>query len=548
MPDADDPVRQEPPLDTAALFDALPESYLVLDAKFEVVAANARYLAISGRTREEVIGKSVFHINPSLSEAQMVARREWLASTLDNLPVGASRLSPPIRYDGHPTGTGNARRYWQAKVTHLSGSAAAAYVLQVMDVTDQTLQAEEAQREHARLRSQAQLRQVLVDEANAALQTHREQLEELLSFAKVGAWELDVATGYMACTNQCKANMGLRPEDQIDEARVFDELMHADDRVAVRAAIDLAIATQTHFEVEYRVIWRDGTMRWLMSRGAARYLEDQSAQSLIGFTIDITARKASELHYQAVAEEEQRAREISERGARAMDHFVAAVSHELRSPLHAILWWTTLLERSADPSHVHRAAEVIERNTRQLARMVDDLLDSGAIATGKLSVDLQPLDMAALAATVAEDLRLDAESRAVTLTVAPALPCPVMADEHRLKQIVLNLLSNALKFAERGTVDLAVAANGGYVVLSVRDSGVGISAEALERIFERFEQAHREHAHRAPGLGLGLWMVKNLVLMHHGSVSAHSDGLGKGSTFRVQLPLAQLAAQGIQRA
>lgn len=531
---------QDPSLDTASLFDALPESYLVLNARHEVVEANTRYLAMAGRTRGDVIGKSVFDINPTLSETQMLARREWLLATLDNLAEGESRMSPLIRYDGYPAGSGNGERYWQAKATRLAGTgtAGAAFVLQVTDVTDQIVQTEQNRREHAKLRSQARLRQVLVQEANAALQTHREQLEQLLSFAKVGAWELDMATGFMVCTNQCKANMGLLADDTIDEARVFGELMHPNDRASVRAAMDRAIASRAHFEVEYRVIWQDGSLHWLMSRGAARFLDDGSAQTLIGFTIDITARKASELHYQAVAEEEQRAREVSERGARAMDHFVAAVSHELRSPLHAILWWTTLLERGTDPAHVQRAAEVIERNTRQLARMVDDLLDSGAIATGKLSVDLRPLDMAALAATVAEDLRLDAESRNVTLVVTPALPCLVMADEHRLKQVVLNLLTNALKFAERGTVELTVSADGEHAVMSVRDSGVGISPEALERIFERFEQAHRDHANRAPGLGLGLWMVKNLVLMHNGSVTAHSEGLGKGSTFRVRLPVA----------
>lgn len=539
MDSADRTLRNASPTNTAALFDALPEAYLVLDDRYEVIQANASYLAGAGRTLQDVLGKSVFDINPSLSEAQMHARHEWLAETLDTLGVGESRLSPPIRYDGHPAGSGNGERYWQVKATRLAsiGHGTSAVLLHVVDVTEQIVKTEQSRRERAKLRSQARLRKLLVDEANAALATHRERLDELLSFAKVGAWELDFATGHMVCTNQCKANMGLRPEDPIDEARVFGELMHADDRRQVRTAMDMAVATHSHFEVEYRVVWGDGTMRWLMSRGAARYLGDGSAQSLIGFTIDITARKASELHYQAIAEEEQRAREISERGAQAMDHFVAAVSHELRSPLHAILWWTTLLERSGDPTHSQRAAQVIERNTRQLARMVDDLLDSGAIATGKLSVELRQLDMALLAATVAEDLRLDAESRQVTLIMQQPAPCMVMADENRLKQVVLNLLTNALKFAERGTVEVAVAADGMHAELSVRDSGIGISPEALERIFERFEQAHQERANRAPGLGLGLWMVKNLVLMHNGTVTAHSDGLGKGATFRVRLPL-----------
>ncbi|WP_137927910.1 ATP-binding protein [Cupriavidus sp. 2SB] len=527
--------------DSAALFDALPDAYLVLNSHDEVIHANATYLTMSGRAAHEVMGKSIFVINPTLSASQMAARRDWLLATLGQLVVGESRMSPLIRYDGHPAGNGDGERYWQARATRLAGvgTAAPVVVLKISDVTDQIVQSEQSRREHAKLRSQARLRKLLVDEANAALQTHRERLEELLAFAKVGAWELDIATGYMACTDQCKANMGLSPQETINEARVFDELMHEADRRDVRAAMDRAIAARAHFEVEYRVVWRDGTMRWLMSRGAARYLEDGSPQSMIGFTIDITARKASELHYRAIAEEEQRAREVSERGAQAMDHFVAAVSHELRSPLHAILWWTTLLERGTDPSHVNRAAQVIERNTRQLARMVDDLLDSGAIATGKLSVELRQLDMAALAATVAEDLRLDAESRNVTLVVSASTPCMVSADENRLKQVVLNLLTNALKFAERGSVELSVTTNGQCAELVVRDNGLGISPEALERIFERFEQAHQERSQRAPGLGLGLWMVKNLVVLHNGTVTAHSDGLGKGATFRVCLPAIQ---------
>ncbi|MBU70141.1 MAG: PAS domain-containing sensor histidine kinase [Cupriavidus sp.] len=545
MSDADRQPPRATPVDTAALFDALPESYLVLNGRHEVVQANARYLAMAGRTLDDVLGRSVFDINPSLSAAQTAARREWLMATLGDLQDGESRLSPLIRYDGHPTGNGEGERYWQVKATRLSGfdhEEGSVVLLHVTDVTHQIVQTEQSRREHAKLRSQARLRKLLVDEANAALQTHRERLEELLSFAKVGAWELDIATGHLSCTDQCKANLGLGPQDSVDEARVFNVLMHPDDRRDVRAAMDRAIETRTHFEVEYRVMWGDGSLHWLMSRGAARYLGDGTAQSMIGFTIDITARKASELRYQAIAEEEQRAREVSERGARAMDHFVAAVSHELRSPLHAILWWTTLLERAGDPTHATRAAQVIERNTRQLARMVDDLLDSGAIATGKLSVELRPLDMALLAATVAEDLRLDAQARQVTLIVGEPVPCMVMADENRLKQVVLNLLTNALKFAERGCVEVAVTPSGDHAELSVRDTGVGIAPEALERIFERFEQAHHDRANRAPGLGLGLWMVKNLVQMHNGTVTAHSEGLGKGATFRVRVPLIGAAA------
>ncbi|CAG2136927.1 PAS domain-containing sensor histidine kinase [Cupriavidus plantarum] len=532
------------PVDTAYLFEVLPDAYLILDGRNVVLHANAKYRAMTGRTLAEVVGRSVYDINQTGSAAQRAARAEWLDATLRDLAQGEERLSSLIRYDMTTDGS-SAEHYWQVRVSRAPSPPAASSVapgglllLQLMDVTNQVVTEEQTRREHAKLRSQARLRQVLVEEANEELRQNQARLDEVLAFARVGAWELDLATGYMVCTDQCKANMGLKPTDILNEARLFTELIHADDRERVRAAIDASVAARAHFEVEYRVVWADGSTHWLMSRGAGRHLGDGSAQSLIGFTIDITARKTSELRSQAYAAEQQRAREHSDRAVRAMDHFVAAVSHELRSPLHAILWWTTLLQRAKDMAHVERATEVIERNTHQLARMVDDLLDSGAIATGKLSVELRPLDLAALASVVAEDIRVGAESKGLVVRVESSTTAVVLGDESRMRQIVWNLLTNAVKFTDRGSIGLAVAIEASRAVLTVRDTGAGIETEALERIFERFEQARGEGTGRTAGLGLGLWMVKNLVQVHRGTVSAHSDGPGKGALFRVELPLA----------
>lgn len=527
------------PVDTAYLFEVLPDAYLILDARNIVLHANARYRAMTGRTLAEVVGKSVYDINQDGSAAQRQARAEWLDATLRDLAPGEERLSSLIRYDMSTHGK-FAEHYWQVRASRVEASAAgdALLLLQVMDVTKEVAEGEENRRERAKLRSQARLRQVLVEEANAELRQNQAQLAEVLSFARVGAWELDLATGYMVCTDQCKANMGLQPSDVLDQGRLFSELIQADDRERVRAAIDASVAARAHFEVEYRVTWADGSVHWLMSRGAGRHLGDGSAQTLIGFTIDITARKTSELRSQAFAAEQQRAREQSDRAVRAMDHFVAAVSHELRSPLHAILWWTTLLQRAKDMAHVERATEVIERNTNQLARMVDDLLDSGAIATGKLSVELRPLDLAALASSVVEDIRVGAESKGLVVRAEALTPVLVMADQNRMRQVMWNLMTNAVKFTERGTVELVVATDGAHAVVTVRDTGTGIEEAALHRIFERFEQARGEGTGRTAGLGLGLWMVRNLVQVHRGTVTAHSDGPGKGALFRVELPLA----------
>lgn len=536
-----DAARQLPstvPFDTGRLFDALPDAYLILDAGFHVVHANIKYREMTGRTLAEVVGKSVYAINQAGSDAQRAARHDWIDATLRGLGPGEERLSSLIRYDMSATGAA-AERYWQVRASRMEPPLVeeSLYLLNVMDVTSQVAQSEQNRREHAKLRSQARLRQVLVQEANEELRQNQARLDEVLAFARVGAWELDLATGFMVCTEQCKANVGLQPADTLDEARLFSELIHADDRERVRAAIDAGIDNRAHFEVEYRVTWADGSVRWLMSRGAGRYLGDGTAQSLIGFTIDITARKNSELRSQAFAAEQQRAREHSDRAVRAMDHFVAAVSHELRSPLHAILWWTTLLQRAKDIAHVERATEVIERNTYQLARMVDDLLDSGAIATGKLSVDLQRLDLTALASSVVEDIRVGAESKGLVLRMHALKPAMIMGDESRMRQVVWNLLTNAVKFCERGAIEVSVSTADGHAELTVRDTGVGIASDSLERIFERFEQARGEGVGRATGLGLGLWMVRNLVQMHGGTVTAHSDGPGQGALFRVVLPL-----------
>jgi len=529
-------------VDTVQVFELLPDAWLILDARCEVMLANARYRAMHGVTLSDIQGRSVYDINQFGDEPQRAMRREWLDSMLIGLTPGEPRVSTVFRYDTPAPGANDGAlmpRYWQVRVSLLeTGSGDSRLIaMSVLDVSDTIAVTERDQRERAKLRSQARLRQVLVDEANAELRVHREQLKQALAFAHVGAWELDPATGLIDCSDQCKINLGLAPADTLTEARLFDELIDPADRARVRAAMHQALAQHEHFEVEYRVTWPDGGVHWILLRGLGRYQADDALKTIVGFTLDITSRKEAELEQRAIAESEKRAREHSDEVARAMDHFVTAVSHELRSPLGAIVSWTTLLQRAADPSHVTRAAGVIERNAHQLSHMVDDLLDSGAIATGKLSVNLRPVDLGALAGHVAEDIRMTAETKGLKLMVGELAPCVVMADESRIKQVAWNLLSNAVKFCGQGEVELSVSVRGQVAELTVRDTGCGIEPEALARIFERFRQINPESGGRVAGLGLGLWLVKHLIDLHHGKVTAESAGRGTGATFKVSLPL-----------
>lgn len=534
--------------DAAVAFDALPEAYLILNHRYEIQLANACYLDLMGQSLNDVVGKSILDVNQFGPAGQRDARRQWLSDALRDLSAHESKWSPLFRYEmpeRRPARGGvdaspaqQVPRYWRIKASLMNAREGHSgnIVLRVSEATERVSDLEREQRERAKLRSQAQLRLLVADEAKAQLRENEERFQLALAFSQLGAWELDPATGAIECTDQCKANLGEPQNSVLTEQRLVEQIVHPDDRPRLREAMGQSISHHEHFEVDFRIGWASGAIRWILVRGLGRFSPDGALSSVSGFTLDITARKEAELEQREIAASEKRAREHSDRLATAMDHFVTTVSHELRSPLSAILSWTDLLQRAADLSHVARATGVISRNARQLSHMVDDLLDSGAIVTGKLSVKLQPVDLGALAGIVVEDMRMHAQAKGLRLVANDLISVMVLADESRMKQVVWNLVSNAVKFSPQGTIELSVRCDGERVELAVRDSGIGIDATSLGRIFERFEQFSAGSAGRVAGLGLGLWLVKNLVDMHGGTIVAESPGPGQGATFRVSLP------------
>ncbi|MEX3613793.1 MAG: ATP-binding protein [Burkholderia gladioli] len=528
----------------AAAFDCLPDAYLIVNARHEVLLANRRYLELLDVPLEAVLGIRVQDINQFGTPAQREARREWLDEALRGPLRRESAWSPVFRYEMPVARDDGALasmpRYWRIKTTPLDSAdptLAGAIAILVSEATDHVAEYERDQRERAKLRSQAQLRQVVADEARAQLREQQEQFEIAMAFSQVGAWQLDPHSGRIDCTDQCRTNLGLAVDEALTRERWFGEIVHPGDRARLREAMEQALDARGQFEVDFRVGWQDGTARWILVRGVGRYHASGVLSSVLGFTLDITARKQSELETQATAAAEKRAREESERLATAMDHFIATVSHELRSPLNAILSWCELMRCSPEPALVTRAGEVINRNGRQLAHMVDDLLDSGAIVTGKLSVLPRPVDLSVLAGIVIEDMRVIAEAKGLALIAERLRPAPVMADEHRIKQIVWNLLSNAVKFTPQGSIEVSIETGGEQVELVVRDTGRGIDPAMLERVFERFQQSAADGEGRVAGLGLGLWLARNLMERQGGEIVAESEGPGRGATFRVRLPV-----------
>jgi signal transduction histidine kinase/ActR/RegA family two-component response regulator len=265
----------------------------------------------------------------------------------------------------------------------------------------------------------------------------------------------------------------------------------------------------------------------------------------------LEARRRAEAERERLLAAEQVARAEVEAAARAKDEFLAVLSHELRTPLQSMLGWIKVLqsERLDDVTR-RRAMQSIERGTRAQAQLIEDLLDISRIIAGKMRVELRPVEVESILAAAIDAGAAASEHKRVSIaTVIRARDVEVAADATRLQQILWNLLSNAVKFSrEGGRVEVIVDRLGGEAVISVRDDGVGIAADVLPRIFERFHQADRSSTRAHGGLGLGLAIVRYLVELHGGKVFAESDGPGRGASFTVRLPALPAAGTGPERA
>ncbi len=260
---------------------------------------------------------------------------------------------------------------------------------------------------------------------------------------------------------------------------------------------------------------------------------------------DISGRKLREQLEQVSLERERDARANAEHLGRMKDGFIAVLSHELRSPLNAIMGWTHVLLRRGGNEQTMQGLAAIQRNGQAQARLISDLLDMSSLDVGKMRLaraPVDPLEVVQSAVTSLESAARDNENR-IVVHAGPA-PVRILGDAVRLQQVVWNLLSNAVKFSPHGgRIDVVVAEAGDGVLISVRDHGRGIAPEFLPRVFDRFAQGETSDRRYRSGLGLGLSIVQQLVQAHGGHVAAASPGPGKGATFDVWLPVSTPAGQ-----
>ena len=255
----------------------------------------------------------------------------------------------------------------------------------------------------------------------------------------------------------------------------------------------------------------------------------------------IAAQLAVAIDNARLLENEQRARAAAETASRAKDEFLAVLSHELRTPLNAVYGWARMLRAGeVEGEAATRALDVIMRNANAQVQLIDDMLDVSRIVTGKMRLDVRPVDLKAVVEAALDAVRPAAEAKSLRLeTVLDPRAFGIAGDPDRLQQVVWNLLINAVKFTPKhGRIQVTLQRVSSHVEIAVSDSGQGISADVLPHVFERFQQGDSTTTRRHAGLGLGLALVRHLVELHGGTVAASSDGEGQGATFTVKLPVA----------
>jgi PAS domain S-box-containing protein len=319
-----------------------------------------------------------------------------------------------------------------------------------------------------------------------------------------------------------------KAEDESGISR-WEERIHPGDRALAMEIRNRALAAGTPYRIEYRMRTLAGAYRWMLARVVPVRDDRGSVTSWFGAAADIQDLKAAE-------SELRRAKEEAEAANRAKDQFLATLSHELRTPLTPVLALSSALEHdTALPAEARRRLEIVRRNAELEARLIDDLLDLTRVATGKVQLAPEPLSLAEALGHVLEMFREEAAEKNVVLEAAPTDPeAAVRADPARLRQVLWNIVKNAIKFTPAGgRVDLRTRRlDSGRIAIEVSDTGVGIDPSELARIFRPFEQV----GHGSGGLGLGLAISSALVAAHGGTLTAESDGLGRGATFRVELP------------
>jgi PAS domain S-box-containing protein len=523
----------------SALFDSLPDMIARFDREYRYVYVNEAAERFTGCPREEAIG----HTNEELGVSPKLCER-WKALIADGFSSHAAaetvqgfdferggnrllqiRALPEKTEDGAVTSV----------VTIVRDVTESAIVRRALEDADRVRRMQSVTAAFSVARTPEDVAGVLVTHAQEALNADAAMV--MLIDESGRKMDLAAVVGYPGPVPESWRTLSLDAHAPLaDSARshapLFFETPEAlferypapkaarfvDDRAL--AAIPLAIGDQS-FGALAIVYWRP------------RPFDAEERE----FSMSLARHSAQAIDRARLLQAERKAREAAETANRLKDEFLATMSHELRTPLNAVVGWSALLRtKTFDAASLKNAVEAIHRNARAQAKIVEDVLDVSRIISGKLKLDIEVVDLSAIVRQAIEVVRPAADAKSIALGVIAEERSMVSADPARLQQVVWNLVSNAVKFTpERGRIDVEVRHRGASVVLEVRDTGMGIELAFLPYVFERFTQHDGSSTRRYGGLGLGLAIVRHLVELHGGTVTAESEGPERGATFRVEL-------------
>ncbi len=384
------------------------------------------------------------------------------------------------------------------------------------------------------------------------LENSQERLNLALQSGKIGVWSWDILNNRVDWDDQTYQLFGVAPGTVSVSLETVLTYLHPEDVERHNQSVERAITEGIEHNLEYRVIWQDGSIHHLAARGRAVFNESGIAVRMAGTVFDISDRVRAEAEReQAEAQRlqlihEQSAREQAESANRIKDEFLAVLSHELRSPLNPILGWAKLLQTGKlDATKTAQALATIERNAKLQSELIEDLLDISRILRGKLSLTASPVSLATTIQAAIETVRLAADAKSITVDVnLGAQVGQVSGDATRLQQVIWNLLSNAVKFTPAGgRVEVRLEQVDGQGQIRVSDNGKGINPDFLPYVFDYFRQEDGATTRKFGGLGLGLAIVRQIVELHGGQIWVESSGEGQGATFTVQIPLASASTQ-----
>ena len=519
---SDKPLQNE--LLLTRLLDAGVEGLLAFDRECRYIAWNKGMERIAGLKRADVLGKCAFDLFPFLKET---GEDKCLRAAL----AGESATSEDRPYAVPETGRAG---FFKAHYSPLydQQNKIVGGIAVVQDITERKRVEEAAQETHQRLTFHVENSPLAVIEWDADFRVSRWSA----SAERLFGWKAEEVLG----------------KHVSDWQFVFAEDADAVAQVTNRQRVGAELLGL----LRNRNYTKDGSLLYCEWYNSVLHDETGKLISVLSLVLDVTARKLAGEERAALLARERDLRQRAEEADRLKDEFLATLSHELRTPLTSILGWVTLIRTGEvdKAENLDRALEIVERNARSQARLIDDLLDVSRIITGNLQLDVHPLNVAPIVETAIDALRPAADARGIQIvTELDDANCLVSGDPNRLRQVIWNLLMNGIKFTSRGgrvslrleccnddpsPLPVSHSPFSSYVRLTVADTGDGITPEFLPYVFHRFRQEEGSISRKAGGLGLGLAVVRHLVELHGGSVSAESPGPGKGSTFVVDLPLA----------